>query len=116
MKKGSKIEKVMFVSVVIGLLVVKASNSVVHAADTETRVSVNAQVQDGQETFEEVAQLPVASIKEDILPGTIMERSQPHSIAAYKRLGYKKISYSKWRGTKKVMGTKSKRVAKLMVT
>ncbi|NLR09976.1 MULTISPECIES: hypothetical protein [Lactobacillaceae] len=42
-------------------------------------------------------------------------RSRPNSLAAYKKLGYKHITYSKWPGTHKYAGTKAKRIAALSV-
>lgn len=72
-------------------------------------------------SYEESSKLPQANrIKienvDNIRGVQTYSMEYPDSISDYKKLGYSNFQYSEWSGYEKVLGTKSKRVAKTIVT
>jgi len=95
--------------------------------------TVNIKTNSENITYEESQNLPYAdlstdlnSVSSDISTFSIKSQSsqlnansssiKPISIAGFKKLGYKNIEYTKWTGYKKVVSTKSKRIASLVAT
>lgn len=69
-------------------------------------------------SYEDSLNLPIADIKKDTAKNSgiqLYSLDNPDSIEDYKNLGYTNIQYSQWSGTKKVMSTKSKRIAKFAI-
>ncbi|WP_251953772.1 hypothetical protein [Levilactobacillus brevis] len=95
-----------------------AGETAISSAATNTSSENSDRVEYGVRTVEQAIEAADNSQVVENSNGTMgimtfsaAKSSRPNSLAAYKKLGYKHITYSKWSGTHNYAGTKAKRIA-----
>lgn len=91
-----------------------AISSAVTSTSSENGDRVEYGVGTVEQAIEEADNSQVVENSNDtmgIMTFSAAKSSRPNSLADYKKLGYKHITYSKWSGTHNYAGTKAKRIA-----